>query len=418
MSPRISLATFALLFAAGLASAGTWERFRGPGGNGTANDQNLPVEFGDDKNVLWKVAIPGLGNSSPIVWNDLLLLQTSSKDGSERKLLCLDTKTGKTVWERKFSGGTAKTHKKNTLASATPVTDGSAIYLPVWDGKDVTLHALTMKGEPLWKKELGEFKSQHGAGASAMIYEDKVFFPLDMDGKSVFYAFDKKTGNEVWSTPRKAYRACYNPAYILEKGATGPELIVSSTTSITSYNPHTGSRNWDWEWSWPKTVKFPLRTIGTAVTMKGMLFAFSGDGGGDRYMVGLDLPSAPSARPTQKWDNPKDFPYVPGVLTRGDNLYFVNDAGFAGCFDARTGKKVWLNRLEGASAFTSSPVLVDGKVYAASEDGDVFVFAAEPTFKLLAQNRLGERLMASPAVADGRLYIRGANHLYCFGKKD
>ena len=148
-----------------------------------------------------------------------------------------------------------------------------------------------------------------------------------------------------------------------------------------------------------------------------MLFACSGDGGGDRHMIALRLQGAgPRTKVELAWQNKRDFPYVPTLLMRGEHLYFVNDKGMAGCYEARTGKRVWFERLPEAE-FTSSPVLIDGKMYAASEGGEVFVIAAEPKFRLLARNPLGERVRATPAVADNRLYIRGQNHLFCIAKR-
>lgn len=403
---------------AAIASAGVlganWDRFRGPEGRGVANDKNIPVQFGEGKNLLWKVKMPGLGNSSPIIWNGQIFLQTSSPDGKERLLLCLDAKTGKTVWEKKYPGQFAKTHAKNSLASATPATDGEMVYAPIWDGKDVILHAHTLKGEPVWHRNLGEFKSQHGAGASPVLYKDKLFFAFDMDGKAVLYTLDKKTGKILWETPRDAYRACYSAPQILEKPGKEPELIITSTTAITSYNPDSGSQNWSWNWTFQS--KMPLRTIATSIEIDGMLFACSGDGGGDRQMVALNLPTADGAKPVQAWENRKEFPYVPCVLNQGKNIYFVNDKGFAGCFEAKTGKRLWFERQPEAN-FTASPVMIDGKMYACSEEGDCYVFDATPTYNLLARNKIGEMIRATPAVADGRLFIRGANHLYCFSQE-
>ena len=147
-----------------------------------------------------------------------------------------------------------------------------------------------------------------------------------------------------------------------------------------------------------------------------MIFACSGDGGGDRHMVAVRLENGGSGtRPVLAWENKKAFPYVPTLLVRGEHLYFVNDKGIAGCYVARTGEPVWSERLASTS-LVSSPVMIDGKIYAGTEHGDVFVLAAEPTFQLLARNALGERIVATPAVADGRLYLRGASHLYCIGK--
>lgn len=415
MNLRKLIAASVLVLVAGGAGAETWERFRGPQGEGVARNQNLPVKFDGAKDLVWKVAIPGLGNSSPVVWNDVVFLQSAAEDGSERMLLCLDAKTGKTLWERKTPGKKAATHKKNTLASATPTTDGKAVYAATWDGKDVLVGAFTMKGEPIWEKNVGEFKSQHGPGASPFLYKDKVYYAFDMDGKAILYAFDKATGKEVWTQPRAAARACYTLPRILEKGANGPELIITSTTAITSYNPDTGSRNWEWKFSWgPKAEA--LRLVGETIQKDNKLFAFAGTDSG-RLAVGLDLPAAQGAAPTPVWENRKDFPYVPSPVAYGDHIYFVNDRGFAGCFEAKTGKQVYMERIPDA-VFSASPVIVDGKIYAGSEQGDIHVIAADPKYQLLATNKVGECMRATPAVADGRMFVRGTNHLYCFGKKD
>lgn len=388
-----------------------WTRFRGPNGTGIADGNDLPVAF-DAKNTLWKVKIPGVGNSSPVLWKDRIFLQTSAKDGKERFLLCLSTQGGKELWKRSIPGSMAKTHVKNTLASATPAVDEKMVYAAFWDGQDVTVWAYDHAGNPKWDRNLGPFVSQHGAGASPVVFEDKLIFANDMDKKSVLYVFDKETGKVLWSKERPAYRACYSGPLILERNGK-PELIVQSTTCVTSYDFAKGDVNWNWTPGF--TAKFPLRTIATPVVVEGILMFSSGDGGGDRQAYGVALP-AKDGLPKSIWQSKKDFPYVPSMLGRGSHLYFVNDLGFAGCYDAVKGERVWFERMPGAK-FTASPVLVDGKIYACSEEGDVFVFAAEPAFKLLARNSLGEMVRATPAVADGRLYIRGATHLYCIGKK-
>jgi outer membrane protein assembly factor BamB len=418
----LALAFFAIgcVVLSGDLLAGTWEAFRGPGSKGVAEHQNLPVKFDKQNGLLWEAALPGMSNSSPIVWNDRVLTFTSTDNGSERVLLCFDAKTGKKVWDKSFKGHSTKLHKTNSLASSTPTTDGKAVYVAVWDGNDITIHALDMKGEPLWEKNLGEFKSEHGAGASPILYKDKLIFTLDMDGKSVLYVFDKETGKIAWSAPREAHRACYSMPQILENRPGGDELIVTSTTCITSYNPETGSRNWNWQWPWPAPKggkKSGLRTIATSLEEKGVLVASSGEGGAGRLAVALKLPTVVGAQPTEVWENKKEFPYIPSGLIHDGHFYFANDPGFVGCWDMKTGKKVWYERMEGAG-FIASPILVDGKIYAASEQGDVFVFPAAPKFELLARNAIGERIRATPAVADGRMFVRTDKTLYCFGKKD
>jgi outer membrane protein assembly factor BamB len=408
-------ALLGLLFTCHLAVAENWPRFRGPNGTGIAQDKDIPVHFNEKDGILWKVPAGGLGNSSPVVWENHLFLHSSTPDGKQRMLSCFDTASGKLLWTQTAAGAKAHTHELNTLASATPATDGQIVVNAFWDGKRITLAAFDFDGKRVWRRNLGEFKSQHGAGASPIIYADKVFFANDQDGVSTLLALDKKNGEVVWQAPREAYRACYSAPFIREKAGTAPELIVLSTMSLRSYHPETGSVNWNWQWKFGGTM--PLRTTGSPIYAHNMIFGCSGDGYGPRHMVAVRLHGNGSeARPELAWENQKDFPYVPSLLSRGQHLYFVNDRGFAGCFVAETGKQVWLERLA-EDKFVSSPVLIDGKIYAPSVDGDVYVLAADSTYQVLAKNTLGERFRASPAVANNRLYLRGENHLFCIGRK-
>ena len=397
-------------------SAENWPRFRGPNGTGTSKDKDIPIEWNDVEGILWKVPLPGLGNSSPIVWGKNLFVQTGST--GERQLLCLDVATGQTNWARSIPGIAAKISAMNTLASSTPATDGKRVYVAFWDGRDIAIVGYDFKGNVLWNRKLGPFVSQHGAGASPVVYKEKVFYALDQDGKSFVIALDGKTGETVWQAPREAFRACYSAPMIWEKPGAPAELIVQSTTSLRSYDPNTGAPNWNWVWP-----GMPLRTVASPVIWNNLVLACSGDGGGDRYMAAVKVVTEPfQGGPPLPWanmvwdDKKKEFPYVPTPVVHQDHVYFVNDNGFAGCFEAATGKQVWYERIAN-KLFTASPVLIDGRVYAPHESGDVYVFAASPTYHLLAKNSLGERVRASPAVADNRLFIRGENHLFCIGKR-
>ncbi|MBL8799013.1 MAG: PQQ-binding-like beta-propeller repeat protein [Planctomycetia bacterium] len=397
----LACVTFAIEPTAGAAD---WTRFRGPNGTGVAADKNVPVQW-NDQNILWKVVLPGGGNSSPIIYGDKLFIQ--SADAKSRMLLCIDVKDGKIIWNKSVPGGTAKTHAKSSLASSTPATDGERVYCYFWDGKDVSVSAFDFKGNPVWHRVLGAFESQHGAGASPMLVDGKVIVNNDQDGKSELIALDAKTGQPAWQVPRPPFRACYSTPFVLEKNGK-TELIVVSTAGVTSYNPKTGGQNWNWEW---KFDGMALRTVGSAVAANGIIFAGSGDGSGARHMVAV--------RDDGKglvWQEKKVMPYVPCMLTQGEHLYYVNDRGIAGCLDGKTGKEVWSQRLPGTGVF-ASPVLIDGKIYASSEDGSVTVYEAAPAFKQLAKNSIPEPILASPAVANDRLYIRGKTTLYCIGKK-
>jgi len=396
------------------ASAANWSRFRGPNGDGTASDSGIPVEWSEQGGgILWKAPIPGAGNSSPIVWGDKIFLESAAPDGKERMLLCLSTANGKKLWSKSISGTKGKIHNKSSQASATPATDGERVYCAFWDGSKVSLQAYDFTGKALWQRDLGSFKSQHGHGSSPIVYGDLVYYNHDQDGDAKIIALDAKKGTEVWSKSRKAFRACYSTPLVHENNA-GPELIVASTAGMTSYNPKDGKENWTFNWDFGGGMA--LRTVGSPIVSNGLALATSGDGSGARGMIAVKLGGKGDISKTGlAWENTKSFPYVPTMLTLGEHIYFVNDGGIAACHEAKTGKEIWKERLSGA--FSASPVLIDGKIYAPSEDGSVYVFAATPTYKLLARNTIGGRLMATPAVADNRLYIRSEKELICIGKK-
>jgi outer membrane protein assembly factor BamB len=408
----LPLVVAACLVSTAMSAANSdWTRFRGPNGTGIADDKDIPIKW-TAKNILWQVALPGLGNSSPIIWKDHVYVQTATKDGKERALVCMSTKDGSMLWKRSLLSKNKKavTHAKNTYASASPGVDAERVYAVFWDNVDQIMNAYTHDGEPLWAKDLGPFESQHGAGASPIPVGGKVYFTNDTDKTAVLVCLDGKTGATVWSQDRPHYRACYSSPFLHELPDGSQELIVVSTMGITGYDLDRGTKRWNWDWK-PMGDK-PLRTTASPVFSDGILFATGGDSpNGPRHGVAVKL----GTTPTKVWESTKDFPYVPTMLTSGKHLYFVNDAGFAGCYEAATGKKVWYKRLEGE--FSSSPVLIDGKIYAVNEFGDVFVIAASPEFQMLAKNSVGELVRATPAVADNRLYIRGQNHLFCIGKE-
>jgi outer membrane protein assembly factor BamB len=393
------------------ANADNWPRFRGPNGAGIAADKEVPIHWTQKDGVLWRTAIPGQGNSSPVVWGDRLFLQSATV--KERMLLCLNVHDGKILWTQTVPGTKAHTHPKNTLASSTPATDGKRVYAVFWDGKDIALYAYDFEGKQLWKRDLGGFESQHGVGMSPMIHEDRVILANDQDVSSVLLAFDAADGKTAWEAPRKHFRACYSTPFLLEKPGQTPELIVGSTSGLTSYDPRSGKEIWDWTW---KFDSMALRTVSSPIYSQGTILATSGDGKGPRHMVAVTAGN-PAARrkPSLAWQNKRDFPYVPSLLAWGNHIYSVTEEGIAACHVLKTGKEVWRHRLD--CTVTSSPILIDGKIYVASDQGDVSVFTASPTFNLLATNPIGERATATPAVADNRLFIRGDKHLFCIGKQ-
>jgi outer membrane protein assembly factor BamB len=397
--------------AVGTAGAADWSRFRGPNGTGVAADKGIPVKW-TARDVAWKRELPGAGNSSPVIWGDRLFVQSASGDGRERYLICLGAADGKVIWSRTVPGAKAAMNPKNTWASSTPATDGERVYALFWDGRATALHAFSLQGEPLWQYDLGAYPSQHGPGASPIVRDGKVYLLNDHDKGAALVAVDARTGKRLWEAKRDHYRACYSTPFFLERPGRGTELIVATTTGIMGYDPDGGAVNWEWHWSFDG---MPLRTVASPVYGDGLIFANGGDGSGLRHTVAIKPgDKGDVTRTNLVWEQKRRLamPYVPCFLVRGDYLFGVNDDGTAGCYVAKTGEPVWVERLGGGEV-TASPVLIDGKVYVVSERGNVYVFPAEPAFKLLAKNALGEPALASPAVADGRLFLRGETHLFC-----
>lgn len=421
MTRRVLLSVLTLALTLTLAAAGDWPRFRGPNGTGTADGELPPI---DPKAPLWKVEVPGKGVSSPIVVGGKVFLQSGSDDGKKRFMLCLDAANGKTLWTKEVPGrnvpngkGPAGKHPKNSLASGTPACDGERVYGVFWDGDGLSLHAYEVGGKELWHQEMGPYRSDHGSGQSPVVYNGIVYVNKDggvpEGGDAVLLAYDAKTGEKKWKADRKPYRACYSTPSLLERPGKPAELLVGTTTAVTAYEPATGKVVWEYPIKWPDG-KMPLRVIGSPVYVSGLVVCYCGDGGGARYAVAID-PEANT--PTKVWELSKDIPYVPCMLTKGDNLFWVTDKpGLACAADAKTGTMLFTERVF-AKEVTASPILVGDKVLAIGEDGQVVVFKAEKKLEVVTDVKLGEGVFASPAFADGKLYVRGTTHLFCFGKK-
>ncbi|MDB5308570.1 MAG: afsK 1 [Gemmataceae bacterium] len=399
----------ALTFAVTL-SAADWPRFRGPNGTGVADGPLPPV---DAKTALWKVPVPGRGVSSPIVVGGKLFLQTASDDGSKRLLLCINPADGKTVWTRELAGAKGKTHAKNSLASGSPAGDGERVYCTAWDGDGLNLVAYDLAGKELWTQPLGSYVSQHGPGHSPVTHAGLIFVNMDQDGGAVLLAFDAKTGEKKWAAGRKPYRASYSTPFVLERPGRPAEIVLGTTTAVTGYEPLTGKVLWSYAINWPAGT-MPLRVVGSPVAAAGLVICYCGDGGGARYAVAID----PDGRePAKVWEATKGpTPYVPCMLAKDDLLFWIADNGIACCAEAKTGKVLWEERVS-VKDVTASPVLVGDEILVIAETGRVYVLKAGREYELVRTGDIGQPVSASPAVADGKVYVRGATHLFCFGKK-
>jgi outer membrane protein assembly factor BamB len=413
-----------LLLFAGLGYAGNWDRFRGPNGDGDGGNAALPTAFTKD-NVLWKVEVPGVGHSSPVVWGDKLFVQTAAKDGSTRSLVCFNALTGDKLWSQGIKAQKAHSHKDGSLASSTPTIDAERVYTIFWDGERLHACAYTHDGKEVWKKDLGAYVNEHSFGGSPVVVDGRLFFNNDQGNQdslkngtspAMAMALDAKTGETLWTAKRKGFRCCMSPPIFHDRTDGKKEVIFASTASVTGYDPATGTVIWNHPWEFPP--KKEMRTIGTPVIGGNLLFAYSGDGSGARNCLAIKLNATGELNNSKlAWELHKGTPYVSSILVKGDHFFVLDDKiGTARCFEAATGKEVWSNRLSDTE-FYASPVLVSDRIYAINRAGEMTVLKADTTYNRISTFDLGEPVAATPAVANDRLYIRGQQHLFCLGKR-
>ena len=437
---RLGAVVAVLLAAAAPAGAQQWPSFRGPQASGVAQGTasvatswNVP----DGSNVLWKTPIPGLAVSSPIVAGDRLFVSTavsSDPNASLRtglygdvepvkdvtphvwRLIALDRKTGKVLWDKVAHEGVPKTkrHPKSSQASPTPVTDGTHVVVSF--GSE-GLYAYSVDGDLLWKQDLGVLNAgwfydpdyEWGVASSPIIWKNLVIVQCDIQQNSFVAAFDVQTGKQAWRTSRDEIPSWGTPTVIEMDGHT--ELVTQGTNAIRGYDPSTGKELWRLSGNSEVTAPTPIAGPGTVIVTNGYrgvqpIFAIKPGASGD-ITVKDDKPG-----PSFAWSTTRGGPYLPTPLVYGDLLYVLLNNGTLAAFDAKTGERLYQERLGGkGGSFSASPVAADGKIYLTSEDGDVFVVKAGRAYELLATNPVGEVLMATPAIADGVLYFRGAKHV-------
>lgn len=445
LCPRVALAvSFGLLVMAlmaafsgalGTVSAANWPQWRGPSGQGISNETNLPKEWSPTKNIKWKTPIDGRGHSSPIVWGNRVFLTTAIEgsavpgakavihmDGDKEflhpdsvgadhkhifKVLCLDRETGKIIWEQKAFEGTPydNRHRKASYAASTPTTDGKHVY--AFFGTE-GLFAYDLKGKLAWKADLGKLGTVGmGTGTSPILYENLVLMQCDEENgaASFIVALDKQTGKEVWKTPRKVQVSWATP--ILVRTAKRIELVTSGTENVIAYDPATGKELW-------RHKGVESNAIPSPVANYDMVFISAGFPA--KIAMAIPLGRAGDLGEDVAWKYVKGTAYVPSPILYGDYLYLTTDRGILTCLDSKTGEvKYEGGRVPIPATFTASPIAFDGKILLTSEDGDTFIIKAGPKHEVLGTNSVAEPVYASPAVADGRIFIRGEKNLYCIG---
>lgn len=428
------------------AQPAAWPQFRGPAAAGVADGLKLPDTWsGAGENLRWKVKIPGLSHASPIVWGNRIYVTTAvssradatfkpglygdgtgSDDKSVHKwmVIALDRTTGKVVWERIAYEGVPKEtrHVKSTYASATPATDGRIIV--AWFGSQ-GLYAFDMDGRPLWSRDLGRLdvgaynapEIEWGVASSPIIADGRVFVQADQQRGSYLLAVDAQTGKDLWRAERDELSSWATPAvYRSARAGVRAELVTNSPKRVRGYDPATGKELWSAGGSSMITAPTPIFTDNLIIVASGRaperpIFAIRPGAQGDI------TPASEGAARSLAWYKTARGSYMPTPVIYGGRLYVLSNQGLLDAYDVATGAEVYRQRLNHqGSGFSASPVAADGKLYFSSEDGEVFVVRAGPEFAILATNVMGEPLMATPAMADTTMYIRGQHHLFAVGR--
>jgi outer membrane protein assembly factor BamB len=380
--------------------ADNWPQWRGTGSNGISSEKNIPVEWSPEKNIAWKTTIPGRGRSSPVVWGDRIFLTTDIEAGKAEGnkppkhlwdgapfrhpdsvgadlrhklvLLCLDRKSGKMLWQRTAYEGVVfdERHKAGSYAAPTPVTDGRAVY--AYFGAE-GFYAYDLNGKFLWKYDPGKIETVGmGPGASPILAGELLILQCDSSNrKSKLVALNRTNGELVWKTER--------------------------TTNMT--------------WSTPRGPGVKGNAIPSPVSGNGIVVVSAGYP--DKYAWAFR--AGGDGKPL--WDYSKGTAYVPSPILYGDYVYLVTDKGLITCLEAKTGSLKYEGKRPGPGAqFAGSPVAYDGKILLTSEDGDTHVIQAGPKFAVLRTNSVGEPVLASPAIANGMIFIRGRDHLFAIAQ--
>lgn len=433
---RLSLTFAVVVVASAVASAANWPQWRGVDGQGISDEKNLPSQWSPTANIAWKTALPGYGQSQPIVWNSRVFMTADVEGGPAPadhkapvhmmegqpwvhpdsvgidklhtlKVMAVDLTSGAILWERVAYEGTVfdHRHRRGSYAAPTMVTDGTTVV--AYFGSE-GLYGYDFDGNLKWKADVGKFPLLGmGTGTSPVLFENLVVIQRDEnEGKqSLLLAFDINTGKEQWRTPRAVEASWSTPVLVKAGGRT--ELVTNGNQFIISYDPKTGKELWRTKGVESNAIHTPLVGQGLVIVTAGYpakkVIAIRPGGSGD--ITGTDR---------IVWQYDRGTGYVISPILYGDYVYLVSDKGIISCLDAKTGEvKYEGGRVPVPATFMASPVAYDGKLLLTSVDGDTYVVKAGPVHEVLGTNSIGEPAASTPSISQGRILVRGAKHLYC-----
>ncbi|MGI8603957.1 MAG: PQQ-binding-like beta-propeller repeat protein [Verrucomicrobiales bacterium] len=410
-----------LLMSLATALAENWPCFRGPSRQGVSGETHLPLSWDDKTHIKWKTAIPGAGWSSPIIWQDRVFVTAATADGTSCHVLCLDAASGGVLWDVEvFQQEVLRKEERNSYATPTPVTDGKSVYAVFGSG---SIAALNFDGTVKWTFREWTFYSRHGLGASPVLEDGLLIVPWDWsqnpkDGpervgwqipwdKSYVFALNKDTGKLAWKTGRGTSRIAHVTPNVFTDETGRKQLVSGAGDVVQGFELKTGKLLWTGENKGEGVV--PSIVLGD-----GLVFAANGFGGFDSVRAYRLKDAAGDISSTHlAWEQKKNAPKIPSLLYLSPQLYAVTEGGIAICLDGSNGEFVWRERLGGT--FSGSPVAAEGRIYAVADNGETIVLAAGQEFKILSRNPIGEKVQASPAISNGRIFIRGEKRLFCIG---
>ena len=402
------------------ALADNWGHWRGPTGNGVAPTATPPTEWSSTKNVKWKVAVPGIGSSSPVIWGDQVFVTTAvSKDGGnarslttlEFQLLCFDRKDGKLVWQKTavVAKPHEETHQTNGFASASPCTDGQHVYAHFGSRG---LYCYAMNGDPVWQRDdfpKMETRNSFGEGSSPTLEGNMILVPWDHQGPSALYALDKLTGKTIWKTDRDEPTCWATPLVVEHAGR--KQVIMNGQTCARSYDLETGKELW-------RCAGQTERPCASPVADKGLVFVGSGHRGSFLGAFRMDGKGDIQGTESVVWTIDKDTPDIGSPLLSSGRIYFYKaKTGHLSCVDAASGKPFYMaSRIPELDTIYASPVAAGGHVYLTSRNGTTVVIKDASELQIEATNSVGETVDATPAPVDNQLFIRGEQHLFCIAE--
>lgn len=398
--------------------ADNWPHWRGPSANGVSDESNLPARWNEKENLAWKLALPGLSGSTPIIWGERIFLNVG--EGDELYLWCVDRAKGKLSWKRKLGEGNVKMRKHN-MSSPSPVTDGRNVFVMTGTG---ILKSFDFSGRELWsrdiQKDYGEFGLNWGYASSPLLHQDSLFVQvlhgMNTDDPSYLLRINKRDGKTLWRVerPTDAVRESpdsYTTPALLRHGKS-LELVVTGGDYVTGHDIATGRELWRAGGLNPDKNPF-YRIVASPVVFDGIVYAPSRV----RPLLALRAGGRGDVTKSHLLWSYTNGPDVPTPVTDGRYFYIVNDKGIMWCLNAKTGEEVYGGKRLKPGTYSGSPVLADGKIYVTNEDGVTSVVKAGAEFEILAENDHGEYCLSSPAISDGQIFIRTSNHLYAIGSR-